>query len=167
MSDLLSWLKELYEKAENNKFDWKPVYPNNMKSNGIAGIYFDVNTKKGDKYQYLKFTIQYQARCDEKGISHPWKTPEFYILHSLKIDDLDAPIEIPEPSERFTLLDDDNKYLVNDYGRFRYAFRDEETAKSVALNDIKMMIYPYLYLLSPEESLEWNQFVKTFKNPEA
>lgn len=53
--------------------------------------------------------------------------------------------------------------MVNNDGRFRYAFSDEETAKKVVSRELIMMIYPYGYLLSETEAEEWNSFVEKCK----
>ena len=37
MSELVTWLKAIYAKAQENKFEWKPLYPNNMPCNGKEG----------------------------------------------------------------------------------------------------------------------------------
>jgi hypothetical protein len=71
MSDLLQWLMDVYTKAKSNDFEWKPVYPNNMISNGKCGIFTDMSFKSGNKFEYLKFTVQYMSSGDENGMSHP------------------------------------------------------------------------------------------------
>jgi hypothetical protein len=83
----------------------------------------------------------------------------YYILHALVINDLEEKFEIPEPDNHFE-WEDTYANLVNDYGRFRYAFSDEETAKSVVSHELLGMIYPYGYLLSDAEAEEWNQFIE-------
>jgi hypothetical protein len=159
MSELLSMMKEVYIKAENNNFEWRPIYPNNMIQNGIEGIFTDMFFENNGKFRYIKFCIIYQSRCDRNGLSHPEEGTAFYILHVLIKDDLEEKFQIPEPGNH---MDWENPYanLVNNYGRFRYAFNDEETAKSVISHELLMMIYPYVYLLSDAEAEEWNQFVE-------
>ena len=159
MSKLLEWMKEVFTKAENNDFLWKPIYENNMPCNGKSGIYTDMFFEKNGMYQYRKFSIEYVSRCDSVGISHPEEGIRYYVLHLLEIDDLDETFEIPEPSDDYDILEETNANLVNDYGRFRYVFDDEETAKSVVCNELKQMIYPFTYILDKEESLEWNRFI--------
>lgn len=163
MSEILEWMKEIYAKAKNNDFKWKPIYPNNMPCNGTDGIYTDMFFERSNKFQYIKYSIRYQSRCDKDGISHPEEGTAFYILHELRIDDLEEKFEIPQPSDKF---DWSNSYsnLVNDYGRFRYAFSDEETAKSVVAAELVQMIYPFGYILSDNEQNEWNLFVNEFNN---
>lgn len=158
MSDRLQWMKDVYTKAQNNDFDWKPIYPNNILSNGVVGIFTDMFFELDNKFQYIKFSIQYQPRCDKDGISHPAEGTAFYILHELTINDLDEKFEIPEPSEKFD-IENDISFLINNYGRFRYAFSDEETAKCAAAAQLIHMIYPFGYLLSEDEQKEWNLFV--------
>lgn len=157
MNNLVQFMKQLYILSETKEYDWKPVYLNNFVSNGIVGIYFDINLKTGEnKYCYLKYTIQYQWRCDENGISHPYEGTDLYILHEYRKDDLSIPIVIPDPS------DDKKSYsdVVNRFGRFRYAFHDEKTAKSVISNELKHIIYPYLYILNDTEKDEWYKFLQ-------
>lgn len=160
MGTLLDWMKEVYTKAEENDLQWKPIYANNMPSNGKSGIYTDMIFKKDGKYQYRKFSIEYVTRCDSCGISHPEEGIRYYVLHLLEINDLDNTFEIPEPSEDFVFFDDNsNACIVNEYGRFRYVFDDENTAKEVVCAKLKQMIYPYIYILDKEEVVEWKRFL--------
>ncbi len=161
MSELVSWMKELYTKANANNFEWKPVYPNNMICNGVEGLYTDMFFEKDGKYSYLKYTIDYNSRCDAEGMSHPEEGVKYYVLHEYYKTDLDEKFEIPAPTDGND-TDSDLDCLVNDYGRFRYVFEDEETAKCVVANELKRMIYPYTYILSDEETEEWNQFLKSW-----
>ena len=160
MSDLVNWMKDIYIKAKTNDFKWKNIYPNNMIQNGIDGIYTDMFFEKDNKYTYIKYSIEYCSRCDEEGISHREEGIKYYVLHELRMHDLDETFEIPEPTTNF-LVDDEYACMVNDYGRFRYVFDDEETAKKVVANELRMMIYPYKYILSEEEGEEWNNFLET------
>jgi hypothetical protein len=129
-----------------------------MIQNGIDGIYTDMFFKCNGKYKYVKFSIIYQSRCDRNGMSHPEEETAFYILHEFRINDLEEKFQIPEPGKH---MDWENAFatMVNNYGRFRYAFRNEKTAKSVISHELLMMIYPYVYLLSDTEAEEWNRFV--------
>lgn len=161
MGDLVNWLKQLYIKAKEKDFEWKPLYPNNMPCNGKEGIYTEMWFDKDGKYKYVKFTVNYMSRCDADGISHPAEGVKYYVLHELVIDDLEEKFEIPEPNNEFR-WDDGLASLVNDYGRFRYVFDDEETAKSVAGNELLHWIYPYTYIMSDEEGAEWNKFIKSY-----
>ena len=161
MSELLEWMKDIFKKAKNNDFIWKPIYPNNIPCNRLEGVYTDMFFKRKNKYQYIKYSIQYQSRCDKDGFSHHEEEPEFYILHELIIDNLEEKFEIPEPSKN-TKWDDPYANMVNNYGRFRYAFSDEETAKSVMAFQLVMMIYPFGYILSDNEQEEWESFVNEY-----
>lgn len=163
MSEILEWMKEIFKKAKNNDFSWKPIHPNNTPCNGVDGIYTDMFFEKGDKFQYVKYSIRYQPRCDKDGISHPEEGTAFYILHELRIDDLEEKFEIPEPNNN-SKWNDPYANMVNNYGRFRYAFGDEETAKSVVAAELIQMIYPYGYILSEKEQGEWNSFVNEYTN---
>jgi hypothetical protein len=163
MSELLNMMEEVYIRAKAKNFEWRPIYPNNMIQNGIEGIFTDMFFENNGKYRYIKYSIIYQPRCDSDGMSHPEEETAFYILHELRINDLEEKFQIPEPGKH---MDWENPYanLVNDYGRFRYAFSEEETAKSVVSNELVMMIYPYGYLLSDAEAEEWNHFVECVKH---
>jgi hypothetical protein len=158
MSELLETMKAVYIRAKEKNFEWKPIYSNNMLQNGIAGIYTDMFFEWDGKYRYIKYSIEYQSRCDGDGLSHSEEGTAFYILHALVIDDLEEKFEIPEPDNHFD-WEDTYANMVNNYGRFRYAFSDEETAKSVVSHELLGMIYPYGYLLSDAEAEEWNQFI--------
>ena len=96
-----------------------------------------------------------------------WRGPvvnfPFYVLHLLEEDDLKETFEIPEPSDDYNPFDDTNVNVVNNYGRFRYVFDDEDTAKKVVCNELLQMIYPATYILTYEEERYWNWFVKSFE----
>ena len=158
MSELVQWMKDVYTKAKENNLNWKPVHPNNMPCNGIEGLYTDMFFEKDNKYEYIKFTIEYVSRCDEEGISHPDEGIKYYVLHELREFDLNEKFEIPEPTDEFDI---NNEYscMVNNYGRFRYVFNDEETAKKVANKQLLHMLYPYTYILSEGDYKEWIKFL--------
>lgn len=160
---MLEWMKSIYTKVKENDFQWKPLYPNNMPSNPLAGIYLDMFFKEGDHFQYVKFTIEYKSRCDENGFSHPDEGVKYYVLHLLEENNLEEMFEIPEPSEEYHPFEHTNADVLNDYGRFRYVFDDEETAKKVVSNELLQKIYPATYILTYEEERYWNLFVKSFE----
>ena len=164
MSELVSWMKEIYKKAQCGEFEWKKVYPNNMPCNRVTGIYTDMFLEKDGTYTYLKYTIEYHARCDKDGMSHPDEKTKYFVLHELRVRDLEEKFKIPEPSDDSWSWSGSNidnlSNLVNNYGRFRYVFDDEETAKSVVGHELIMLIYPYTYILSDEEEKEWKRFIE-------
>ena len=162
MSELISWMKEVYKKVKANDFEWKNIYPDNMPCNGVKGKYTEMFFKKDGKYTYIKYSIEYCSRCDEDGLSHPEEGTKYYVLHELIKHDLEETFKIPEPSNEF-LWDESLACLVNEYGRFRYVFDDEKTAKKVAANDLLMLIYPYTYILNDEEKAEWRAFYESQK----
>lgn len=162
MSELVKFLENLYIKAKSNNFEWKSIYPNNMLQNGVVGIYTDMFFEKDNKYTYLKYSIEYCSRCDKDGMSHPEEGIRYFVLHELRMRDLDEKFEIPEPAREFR-WDDRDSHRVNDYGRFRYVFDDVETAKCVVANEVLMILYPYTYLLNEEEGKEWNDFLDKFQ----
>lgn len=76
----------------------------------------------------------------------------------------DEVLKIPEPNDVCDFLDTEKGYfnscIVNQYGRFRYVFDDEETAKKVISNELLEMIYPYMNILNEEEQKEWENFIE-------
>lgn len=158
--ELLSWLKEIYTIAKTNSFEWKHIHPNNRLQNDIDGIYTDMFFEKDGKYTYIKYSIQYMYRCDERGFSHPEEGVKYYVLHELRMDDLEEAWKIPEPVKKID-PEDTLSLLVNDYGRLCYVFDDIETAKCVAGRCLCRIVYPYAYLLNEAEAKEWNQFITT------
>lgn len=152
-------MKSVFTKAQENDFVWKPIYPNNMPCNGKCGIYTDMFFEDDGRFAYRKFSIEYVSRCDSCGISHPEEGVRYYALHLLEINDLEKTFEIPEPSDDYEPFDKGNANLVNDFGRFRYVFDDEQTAKKVVCWELKQMVYPYISILDEEEVAEWKRFV--------
>lgn len=162
MSDLSEYIKSLYTIARRG-FEWKPLYFNNNSSMDENGIYSDMNIPKGDKFTYIKFTIQYQSRCDKNGFSHPKEGIRFYILHSLKIDDLTEPLIVPDSCNTENVQTDSqisSSLTVNNFGRFRYAFDDVETAKKVAVKEVEQLITPFLHCLTNEDYSDVKEFIK-------
>ena len=162
MSELVEWMKDIYLRARENRFEWKPVHPNNLTGNPVEGIYTDMNFKKDGKYDYLKYTISFESRCDENGTSHPEEGTKYYVLHELYLKGLDEEIRIPEPCDRFNPANAGNAALVDNYGRYRHVFDDEETAKKVVCSELLFKIYPCTYILSAEEEEDWYDFLSTF-----
>lgn len=166
MSELSEYIKSLYATARRC-FEWKPLYFNNNSSMDENGIYSDMNIPKGDKFTYIKFTIQYQSRCDENGLSHPKEGIKYYILHSLKIDDLTEPLIVPKPCNTDNLQTSSQistALTVNNFGRFRYAFDDVETAKKVAVKEDEQMIMPLLHCLTKEDYSDVKEFIEKYDN---
>lgn len=162
MSELTEYIKSLYATARRC-FEWKPLYFNNNSSMDENGIYSDINIPKGDKFTYIKFTIQYQSRCDENGLSHPKEGIKYYILHLLKIDDLAEPLIVPKPCNTGNIQTDSQisaALTVNNFGRFRYAFDDVETAKKVAVKEVEQLITPFLHCLTNEDYSDVKEFIK-------
>ncbi|MBR1555212.1 MAG: hypothetical protein IJ644_07465 [Oscillospiraceae bacterium] len=165
MSELLERLKAYYTASKSNSFEWHDYYPNNMPDNGKEGSYTFFWFKKKDKFEFLKYTINYMSRCDEEGCSHPEEGTKYYVLHEFR-KEYDRILKIPEPSDDcFPLLEEPpegefSSDIVNQFGRFRYVFDDEETARKVVSSELFQILYPYLYVLSEEEAQEWNDFIK-------
>lgn len=163
MSSLLEELKRYYLAAKRKSFEWHDVFPNNMPQNGKEGIYTYFWFEKEDGWEFLKFTIQHCHRVDEKGLTHSEEPVKYYVLHELR-EKYPEHYKIPEPSNDSRLLEAPSEgefhpTIVNEYGRFRYVFDDEETAKKVVSSELLHILYPYLYILSDEDKSEWNKFV--------
>lgn len=170
MSELLDYLKEMYVMIKEDNFLWYNYYPNNMPCNRKEGIYTYFWIKRDDKYVFNKYTIQYMSRCDEDGLSHPEEGTKYYVVHELVINDLDEKLKIPAPDDYFQVEKVEGYFspnIVNEFGRFRYVFDDEETAKKVLKSELLHAIYPHMFILSDKEGEEWNKFVEEYerKNP--
>lgn len=132
MSDLSEYIKSLYTIARRG-FEWKPLYFNNnssMDENGFS--------------------------CHKEGI-------KYYILHLLKIDDLTEPLIVPKPCNTGNIQTDSQNsaaLTVNNFGRFRYAFDDVETAKKVAVKEVEQLITPFLHCLTNEDYSDVKEFIK-------
>jgi len=168
MSEIVERLKAYYKAAKNNNIKWYDYYPNNMPCNHKEGIYTYFWFKNNDKWNFLKYTIEYMSRVDAEGITHTEEGVKYYVLHSYQ-KEYDNIMTIPEPSDDDGMLlndDTDTEFspdIVNDFGRFRYVFDDEETAKAVISSELLARIYPYLFILSKEELEEWKYFVDAFE----
>ena len=119
------------------------------------------------QYSFEEF-FEYMSRVDAEGITHTEEGVKYYVLHSYQ-KEYDNIMTIPEPSDDDGMLlndDTDTEFspdIVNDFGRFRYVFDDEETAKAVISSELLARIYPYLFILSKEELEEWKYFVDAFE----
>lgn len=163
MSDLLERLKRYYLAAKRKTFTWYDLYPNNMPCNGKSGIYTYFWFEKKDGWEFLKYTIEYCHRVDEKGLTHTDEPVKYYVLHAFG-KEYSEQYRIPEPGNDSRLHDappegEFHPTIVNEYGRFRYVFDDEETAKKVVSYELLHMLYPNLYILPNEDESEWNKFV--------
>ena len=163
MSDLLERLKRYYLAAKQKTFTWYDLYPNNMPQNGKEGIYTYFWFEKNDGWEFLKYTIQYCHRVDERGLTHTDEPVKYYVLHAFG-KEYPEQYKIPEPSSDPRLYVDPPEgefrpTIVNEYGRFRYVFDDEETAKKVVSYELRHMLYPNLYIMPNEDESEWNKFV--------
>ncbi len=167
MSELIERLKSYYFAAKKCEHIWYDYYPNNMLNNEKSGIYTVFWFRDEDKWMFLKYTIEYMSRVDAEGFMHPEEGVKYYVLHEYESTQ-DKPLTIPAPADndRFeydpeTEFDPD---IVNSFGRFRYVFDDEETAKAVISGELLRRIYPYLFILNEDERSQWKQFIETYDN---
>ena len=118
--------------------------------------------EENQKYKddILKVRRKYKPRIDEDFLYTLFEN-----IGENQIEDLEETFEIPEPTDDFDFRNN-LACLVNNYGRFRCVFDDEETAKKVISSELKNLIYPYTYLLNDEELEEWIGFVKQYEQKE-
>jgi len=149
--------KEDIEKAyavELEDMTWKPIYPNNIKGNGVAGYYcLMLHKDENGKVSGRKYCIIFQHEEEEigTGLINPNKIEQYILFEKSyrKIEghlDYPKPIEYGEPND---IWNRDGNTLcsldMNDYGSFVYAYKNIEDAKKRALNQYKAI---YGYVLS-------------------
>lgn len=154
MIDTFNWVKDVYLKAYNNAFEWKPLYPNNIISNGLAGIYTDMFFERHGSYTYVKFTIEYVSRCDDAGIIHSEEGTKYFVLHELVLNNVEKKFNIPEPLAHIGGCRDDNSMIVDNYGRYKYVFDDEHTAKRRVADELCNLVVPYVFFLDDSKRQE-------------
>ena len=149
IEEIVKYTKNLTE----NDLVWKPLYPNNIKSNGIAGEYcfLWVRNREG-KYSGRKYTILFQEKEDENGCTRRGEH-EFFILFENMYNELDEPLEYPPPSEDSisNLFDFLEKYDINTYGTFVRAYTDADFARKRALKQFKMVFAYAMSYIVPEK----------------
>ena len=119
--------------------EWKPLYPNNMKCNGLEGCYCVMFYKHKDGIvSARKYTIAFQRKelKPGTGLVEP-NSIDRYVLFEKSYPEVIGPLEHPEPTDNWIGLDLDskdtfNRYDVNSYGDFVYAYEDLEVAKQRA-----------------------------------
>ena len=178
--DLLEWMKNMYIKSyDPEALNWKLIHPNNMIQNSQDGEYaiLYIPDPSKNKYDFYKFSIGYEYRVDEQFVTHPAEGIMCYTLHIMEArgeDGFDMMYSVPDPTKDFSLLifTDSKRYyeqgylppsIINDYGRFKAVFIDMITAKKACLAYLRRIIYPYGYILSDEDQIEFNKFVNTFR----
>lgn len=143
-------IKKVYETTVNDLI-WKPIYPNNILGNGLAGFYcLVVKQDKNGEYSGRKYSIIFQHEEVEEGTGYinPEKI-NGYILFEKSYGKIVGSLDYPNPS-----LDSPNDLWnshgntlssgdINSYGSFVYAYKDLETAKKRALSQYKA-IYGYV-----------------------
>lgn len=147
--------REIVEKAYKTSVDdlvWKPVYPNNMKGNGLDGYYCLMLYKdKEGKVSGRKYSIIFQHEEVEKGTGLIDSNKiNGYILFEKVYREIIGDLDYPEAQEDYapdlwkstnTLSSSD----MNDKGSFVYAYDNIEDAKNRALCQYKAI---YGYVLS-------------------
>ena len=147
--------REIVEQAyqtELTNMVWKPIYPNNMRGNGLEGYYCLMLHKDEDgKVSGRKYSIIFQHEEVEKGTAliNPNKI-NGYILFEKVYKEIVGPLDYPEAQEDYapdlwrsenTLNSSD----MNDNGSFVYAYDNIDDAKKRALYQYRMI---YGYVLS-------------------
>lgn len=150
--------REIVEQAyqtELSNMVWKPIYPNNMKCNGIDGYYcLMLHKDKEGKVSGRKYSIVFQNEEVEKGtgLVNPNKI-NGYILFEKVYREIVGPLDYPEATDREPLdlwhYNENENTLhssdMNDKGSFVYAYDNIEDAKKRALCQYKAI---YGYVLS-------------------
>ena len=146
--------REIVEKAYTITVDdmvWKPIYPNNMKCNGVDGYYClmlhkDVIGKvSGRKYSII---FQHEEVEAGSGLVNPNKI-NGYILFEKSYSDVVGPLDYPEATDREPLdlwhYNEETFHSsdMNDKGSFVYAYNNIEDAKKRALSQYRA-IYGYI-----------------------
>ena len=123
----------------DNRFVWRPLYPNNMKCNGLGGYYcLVINQRDDGTYYGRKYTIEFQYKEVEPGTGYvDAKTIDRYILFEKTYPKIIGELKYPEPTIESTMsFEDDqntlNTHDVNNYGSFVYAYETLELAKKRA-----------------------------------
>lgn len=142
---------------------WKPIYPNNILSNGIEGCYALVLRKDPDGRIYgRKYSILFQKEEDPEhlgeGILALHARTELYILLEKGYYDVSGPLDYPEPAEGghspFSQSEQENTFHscgVNDYGRFVRAYPTLELAKKRAAAQFRAVFGYAMSCLLPDE----------------
>lgn len=132
-------LNRKLQKDMKDRFVWKPLYPNNMKCNGLDGYYCLVIRQRDDGTYYgRKYTIEFQHKEIEPGTGYvDSKTIDRYVLFEKIYPEIIGNLEYPEPTNESPEFFDDNKntldaHDVNSYGSFVYAYETLELAKKRA-----------------------------------
>ena len=130
---------DIDDKSKSNVFKWKPLYPNNMKCNGLDGYYCMMIRQYSDGTYYgRKYTIVFQCKEIEPGTGFiDSKLIDRYVLFEKTYPKIIGNLEHPSPTNEYpeffqanpnTL----NTHDVNDYGSFVYAYETLELAKKRA-----------------------------------
>lgn len=144
------WRKEYEEKRKKQQltemyFDWKSIYPNNIKLNGEEGVYALLFKEEDNKTVGYKFSIVYQR--EEISPLHYYGTNsriEAYNLFEKRYDDVQgllAHLPADNENEFEQSIDFTNRFYlntfsnseVNSYGRFIRSFSALEEAKAYAV----------------------------------
>lgn len=147
-------VKEIVRKADClsiNDLTWKPIYPNNMKTNGLDGYYcLLLHKNENGTYGARKYSIKFQHKELEAGTGHvDPNIIEMYVLFEKCYPKIVGKLSYPDASECGTPKDlwcnNDNALNsadINDCGEFVRAYTNIEDAKMRALTQYKS-IYAY------------------------
>lgn len=162
MTDIVERLAAIYREYKKGEFRWHDLRANNMVQNDVEGCYTFFWFPNNGRWDFWKWTVQYQHPVHADGLTYTDEPVKYYILHEFH-ETYGQILRIPEPDDGRHYHDDPpdgffGPEIINRYGRFRYAFDDLATAKAVIGPELGHIIYPHLYLLSDKEMEEWNDF---------
>ena len=124
---------------------WKPLFVNNIKSNGQFGEYAVLITKEDDNYRAGKFTILFQKPQSRPMCTEVGEEPESYILFEKSYHDVYGPACYPRNRKSEDVFNCGYKMRaflkwisfdegdMTDYGSFLRCFKTQEEARNYAL----------------------------------
>lgn len=153
---MLENFKNIYRDVKTEAIIWNDYsFPGDERSRGVF-VYFWL--KHPDNFELWKYLILYEYDVDGEGISHPDDGIKYYVLFEYTHTyDYEYPIDRSNRTEQFS------PNIIDQFGRYMHVFCELKIAKKAAAAAALNKIYPYLFLLSDKELIEWNRFVKEFE----
>ena len=148
------------KKLSAEDFDWKPLYPNNIESNGEEGQYALIFREVDGKVRGTKFSVVYNYKWDE-GLCRTDKI-ESYDLYVKDYDDVLGPLHYPplgDDSIDNWFADSSNDCTfgsldVNDYGPACCPYDSLEEAKAGVLQLVEWRGYDRDNLITDLDNTE-------------